>query len=164
MRDASAWPATGEAWRQGRVPGGKACGLGRIARDAGVGRRPNTEDLGLFEGCRVARGRPRIIGSTTVQTTNVRESGALGDCNARGFTHRRYNDIEISSARQSARLRGPARSPIRIPPTRLLYRPALGRAGLKNRTPGARVTRCGRQASDAPPWARAVEKGETAAA
>ena len=63
-----------------------------------VGRRPNTDDLGLDKaGIAVdARG---YIGVDDYLRTNVEGIWALGDCNGRGaFTHASYNDFEIVAA------------------------------------------------------------------
>ncbi|MBA3949348.1 MAG: FAD-containing oxidoreductase [Acidobacteria bacterium] len=60
-----------------------------------VGRRPNTDDLGLD----VAGIATDARGFVTVDDecrTNVPTAWALGDCNGRGgFTHTAYNDFEI---------------------------------------------------------------------
>ncbi|MGO4387560.1 FAD-containing oxidoreductase [Microvirga sp. 2YAF29] len=93
-----------------------------------VGRRPNTDDLGLDKaGIAVdARG---TIGVDDTLATNVPGIWALGDCNGRGaFTHTAYNDYEIvaanlldgASRRVSERISGYA----------LYVDPPLGRVGL----------------------------------
>src|SRR5262249_56264946 len=63
-----------------------------------VGRRPNTDDLGLDKaGVRTdARGYIQVDDELR---TNVPGIWALGDCNGRGaFTHTAYNDFEIVAA------------------------------------------------------------------
>ncbi len=67
-----------------------------------VGRRPNTDDLGLEKAGVVVDGR----GCITVDDrlcTSVSGIWALGDCNGRGaFTHTSYNDFEIVAAKEMA--------------------------------------------------------------
>src|SRR5690606_17500865 len=63
-----------------------------------IGRRPNTDDLGLEKaGVRVdARGY--IVVDDQLRT-NVKGIWAMGDCNGKGaFTHTAYNDFEIVAA------------------------------------------------------------------
>lgn len=124
-----------------------------------VGRRPNTDDLGLDEaGIEVdARGYIKVDERLA---TNVPGIWAMGDCNGRGaFTHTAYNDFEIIAAnlldgadrRVSQRILGYA----------LYIDPPLGRVGMteaqarksgKKLLIGTRpMTRVG----------RAIEKGET---
>jgi pyruvate/2-oxoglutarate dehydrogenase complex dihydrolipoamide dehydrogenase (E3) component len=63
-----------------------------------VGRRPNTDDLGL-ERAAVARDARGYIVVDDGLATNVPGIWALGDCNGRGaFTHTAYNDFEIVAA------------------------------------------------------------------
>jgi pyruvate/2-oxoglutarate dehydrogenase complex dihydrolipoamide dehydrogenase (E3) component len=125
-----------------------------------VGRRPNTDDLGLSAiGVETdARGYIRV--DDTLETT-VPGIWALGDCNGRGaFTHTAYNDFEIVAANL---LDGERRTLAqRVPGYALYTDPPLGRAGMTEaeaRDRGHRVlvgqrpmTRVG----------RAIEKGETA--
>jgi pyruvate/2-oxoglutarate dehydrogenase complex dihydrolipoamide dehydrogenase (E3) component len=124
-----------------------------------VGRRPNTDDLGLDNtGIEVdARGYIKVDDRLA---TNVPGLWAMGDCNGRGaFTHTAYNDFEIIAAnlldgadrRVSQRILGYA----------LYIDPPLGRVGVTEaqaRKSGKKIligtrpmTRVG----------RAVEKGET---
>ena len=82
-----------------------------------VGRRPNTDDLGL-DRAGVATDARGYITVDDELATNVAGIWALGDCNGRGaFTHTAYNDFEIVAANlldgESA---APERSPRR--PTR----------------------------------------------
>ena len=63
-----------------------------------VGRRPNTDDLGL-ERAGVATDARGYITVDDALATNVPGIWALGDCNGRGaFTHTAYNDFEIVAA------------------------------------------------------------------
>jgi pyruvate/2-oxoglutarate dehydrogenase complex dihydrolipoamide dehydrogenase (E3) component len=124
-----------------------------------VGRRPNTDDLGLDRaGVRVdAQGY--IVVDEALQTT-VPGIWALGDCNRRGaFTHTAYNDFEIVAANL---LDGDARRVSdRIAAYALYTDPPLGRAGMTEaeaRQTGRRVL-VGRRPMTR--VARAIEKGET---
>jgi pyruvate/2-oxoglutarate dehydrogenase complex dihydrolipoamide dehydrogenase (E3) component len=63
-----------------------------------VGRRPNTDDLGL-ESAGVKTDERGYIAVDDQLRTNVPGIYALGDCNGRGaFTHTAYNDFEIVAA------------------------------------------------------------------
>ena len=63
-----------------------------------VGRRPNTDDLGLDK-AGVATDARGYIKVDDQLRTNVPGIWALGDCNGRGaFTHTSYNDYEIVAA------------------------------------------------------------------
>ena len=63
-----------------------------------VGRRPNTDDLGLDKAGVVVDSRGFIEVDDRLQT-NVSGVWAMGDCNGRGaFTHTSYNDFEIIAA------------------------------------------------------------------
>ncbi|MCG7393822.1 FAD-containing oxidoreductase [Microvirga sp. ACRRW] len=124
-----------------------------------VGRRPNTDDLGLDTvGIMVdARG---YIGVDDSLATNVHGIWALGDCNGRGaFTHTSYNDYEIVAANL---LDGKSRRVSdRIPAYALYIDPPLGRVGMSE----AEAARMGRDllVSKRPMTrvGRAIEKGET---
>ncbi len=96
-----------------------------------VGRRPNTDDLGL-DAAGVATDRRGYIVVDDKLATNVPGIWALGDCNGRGaFTHTAYNDFEIVAAnlldgadrRLSQRVMGYA----------LYTDPPLGRCGMTER-------------------------------
>jgi pyruvate/2-oxoglutarate dehydrogenase complex dihydrolipoamide dehydrogenase (E3) component len=124
-----------------------------------VGRRPNTDDLGLENAGVVTDERGYITVDDELQT-NVPGIWALGDCNGRGaFTHTSYNDFEIVAAnlldhdqrRVSDRIRAYA----------LYVDPPLGRAGMTEaeaRQSGRRVLMGHRPMTRV---SRAVEKGET---
>ena len=92
-----------------------------------VGRRPNTDDLGL-ERAGVATDARGYIAVDDGLATNVPGIWALGDCNGRGaFTHTAYNDFEIVAANL---LDGESRRVSdRIPAYALYIDPPLGRVG-----------------------------------
>jgi pyruvate/2-oxoglutarate dehydrogenase complex dihydrolipoamide dehydrogenase (E3) component len=124
-----------------------------------VGRRPNTDDLGLQEAGVETDARGYITVDDQLKT-NVDHIWAMGDCNGRGaFTHTSYNDFEIVAANL---LDGDSRRVSdRITAYALYIDPPLGRAGMtvdQVRASGRRalvglrpMTRVG----------RAVEKGES---
>jgi pyruvate/2-oxoglutarate dehydrogenase complex dihydrolipoamide dehydrogenase (E3) component len=124
-----------------------------------VGRRPNTDDLGL-ENAGVGTDKHGYIVVDDQLQTNVPGIWALGDCNGRGaFTHTSYNDFEIVAANL---LDGDSRRVSdRITAYALYIDPPLGRAGATE----DEVRKSGRRALAAVrPMARvgrAVEKGET---
>lgn len=123
-----------------------------------VGRRPNTDDLGL-EKAGVATDERGFVTVDDALQSNVEGIWALGDCNGRGaFTHTAYNDFEILAAnlldgesrRVSDRVLGYA----------LYIDPPLGRAGLTEtqaRAAGRKVL-VGRRPMTR--VSRAVEKGD----
>ncbi|RYZ13173.1 MAG: FAD-containing oxidoreductase [Comamonadaceae bacterium] len=125
-----------------------------------VGRRPNTDDLGL-EHAGVALDAHGYIRVDDTLQTSTPGIWALGDCNGRGaFTHTAYNDYEIVASNLLDA--GKRRVSDRIAAYALYIDPPLGRVGLSEtqaRAAGHAVriglrpmTRVG----------RAVEKGETA--
>jgi pyruvate/2-oxoglutarate dehydrogenase complex dihydrolipoamide dehydrogenase (E3) component len=124
-----------------------------------VGRRPNTDDLGL-ERAGVAVDEDGYIIVDDELRTNVPGIWALGECNGRGgFTHTAYNDYEIVAANLLDHDR--RRVSDRIECYGLFTDPPLGRVGLTEteaRARGARV-RVGKRAMTR--VGRAVEKGET---
>ncbi len=88
--------AVGRA-RPGRLRGGPPVVDGTHLLLA-VGRRPNTDDLGL-DRAGVATDARGYIDVDDQLRTNVDGIWALGDCNGRGaFTHTAYNDFEIVAA------------------------------------------------------------------
>jgi len=107
---------------------------------AAVGRRPNTEDLGL-ERAGVATDARGFIKVDDQLRTNVDGIWALGGVNGRGaFTHTSYNDHEIVVANllenDSRRISD------RIPAYALFTDPPLGRVGMTEteaRASGRRV-------------------------
>jgi pyruvate/2-oxoglutarate dehydrogenase complex dihydrolipoamide dehydrogenase (E3) component len=124
-----------------------------------VGRRPNTDDLGL-EKAGVATDKRGYITVDDHLRTNVQGVWALGDCNGKGaFTHTSYNDFEIVAA--NILDQDPRKVSDRITAYALYIDPPLGRAGLT----AAEVRRSGKTAligkRPMTRVARAVEKGET---
>ena len=124
-----------------------------------VGRRPNTDDLGL-DLAGIATDERGYVTVDDMLQTNVPGVWALVDCNGRGaFTHTAYNDFEIVAANLldhddrtlSQRLVGYA----------LYTDPPLGRVGMTQ----AQAEKTGRPilVSKRPMTrvGRAVEKGET---
>jgi len=124
-----------------------------------VGRRPNTDDLGLEKAGVEMDKRGYIVVDDQLRTS-VPGIWALGDCNGRGaFTHTSYNDYEIVAAnlldgdlrRVSDRLQAYA----------LYIDPPLGRCGWTD----AQVMSSGRRAlvgkRPMTRVGRAVEKGES---
>lgn len=124
-----------------------------------VGRRPNTDDLGLDKAGVRMDARGNIVVDDRL-ATNVEGVWALGDCNGRGgFTHTAWNDYEIVAAnlldgadrRVSERILGYA----------LYIDPPLGRVGMTE----AQARAAGRPLllSTRPMTrvGRAVEKAET---
>jgi pyruvate/2-oxoglutarate dehydrogenase complex dihydrolipoamide dehydrogenase (E3) component len=124
-----------------------------------VGRRPNTDDLGL-DTAEVAVDTRGYIGVDDSLATNVPGIWALGDCNGRGaFTHTSYNDYEIVAANLLDSEH--RRVSDRIPAYALYIDPPLGRVGMSE----TEATRTGRKllVSKRPMTriGRAIEKGET---
>jgi len=124
-----------------------------------IGRRPNTEDLGL-EKAGIAADERGYIEVDDQLRTNVPGIWALGDCNGKGgFTHTSYNDFEIVAGNlldnDSRRVSG------RIPAYNLYIDPPLGRAGMTEteaRKSGKKVLMGTRPMTKV---SRAVEKGES---
>ncbi|MBV8133735.1 MAG: FAD-containing oxidoreductase [Alphaproteobacteria bacterium] len=93
-----------------------------------VGRRPNTDDLGLDRAGIRQDDHGYIVVDDQLRT-NVSGVWALGDCNGRGaFTHTAYNDFEIAAANLLDN--DPRRLSDRIAAYALYTDPPLGRAGL----------------------------------
>jgi pyruvate/2-oxoglutarate dehydrogenase complex dihydrolipoamide dehydrogenase (E3) component len=124
-----------------------------------VGRRPNTDDLGLEKAGVTVDARGYIVVDDQLRTS-VPGIWALGDCNGRGaFTHTSFNDAEIVAANLLDN--EPRRVSDRITAYGLYIDPPLGRAGLTE----AEVRKTGRRAlvgkRPMTRVGRAVEKGET---
>jgi pyruvate/2-oxoglutarate dehydrogenase complex dihydrolipoamide dehydrogenase (E3) component len=124
-----------------------------------VGRRPNTDDLGL-DRAGIKHDQHGFITVDDQLRTNVPGIWALGDCNGKGaFTHTAYNDFEIVAANLLDN--DPRRVSDRIPTYALYTDPPLGRVGLtedevrKSGKPALIGTRPMTRVS------RAIEKGET---
>jgi pyruvate/2-oxoglutarate dehydrogenase complex dihydrolipoamide dehydrogenase (E3) component len=124
-----------------------------------VGRRPNTDDLGLDKAGIALDAKGNILVDDRL-ATNVEGIWALGDCNGRGgFTHTAWNDYEIVAANLLDR--ADRRLSQRITGYALYIDPPLGRVGMTEAQARASgrplllsirpMTRVG----------RAVEKGET---
>jgi len=124
-----------------------------------VGRRPNTDDLGLDKAGVIMDERGYIAVDDQLRTS-VPGIWALGDCNGKGgFTHTSYNDYEIVAANLLDN--DPRRVSDRILTYALYIDPPLGRAGMTE----AQVRASGRRAlmgmRPMTKVGRAVEKGET---
>jgi pyruvate/2-oxoglutarate dehydrogenase complex dihydrolipoamide dehydrogenase (E3) component len=124
-----------------------------------VGRRPNTDDLGLERAGVEQDARGYILVDDQLRT-NVPGIWAMGDCNGKGaFTHTAYNDFEIVAANLLDH--DPRRISDRITAYNLYIDPPLGRAGMTE----AQVRQSGRRAlvgqRPMTKVGRAVEKGET---
>ena len=129
-----------------------------------VGRRPNTDDLGLDK-AGIAHDERGFITVDDQLRTNVPGIWALGDCNRRGaFTHTAYNDFEIVASNLLDPIL-PDQTPRRVSDRILCYGlftdPPLGRVGLTE----AEVRKSGKPAligtRPMTKVGRAVEKGET---
>lgn len=124
-----------------------------------VGRRPNTDDLGLEAAGVETDARGYIIVDDQLKTS-VDHIWAMGDCNGKGaFTHTSYNDFEIVAANLLDD--DPRRVSDRITTYALYIDPPLGRAGMTV----DEVRKSGRKAlvgkRPMTRVGRAVEKGET---
>jgi pyruvate/2-oxoglutarate dehydrogenase complex dihydrolipoamide dehydrogenase (E3) component len=93
-----------------------------------IGRRPNTDALGLDKAGVLSDERGYIVVDDQCRT-NVEGIWAMGDCNGKGaFTHTSYNDYEIVAANLLDN--GSRRISDRIPAYALFIDPPLGRIGL----------------------------------
>jgi pyruvate/2-oxoglutarate dehydrogenase complex dihydrolipoamide dehydrogenase (E3) component len=124
-----------------------------------MGRRPNTDDLGLDRAGVEVDERGYIKVDDQLRT-NVPGIWAMGDCNGRGaFTHTAYNDFEIVAANLLDN--DPRRVTDRIVTYGLFIDPPLGRVGMTE----AEVKKSGRKAlvgmRPMTKVNRAVEKGES---
>jgi pyruvate/2-oxoglutarate dehydrogenase complex dihydrolipoamide dehydrogenase (E3) component len=124
-----------------------------------VGRRANTDDLGLDRAGIAVDERGYIVVDDELRTS-VPGIWALGDCNGKGaFTHTSYNDAEIVIANLLENDR--RRVSDRITAYALYVDPPLGRAGMTE----AEIRKSGRKAlvgkRPMTRVGRAVEKGET---
>ena len=124
-----------------------------------VGRRPNTDDLGLDKAGVATDAKGYITVNDDLSTT-VPGIWALGDCNGKGaFTHTAYNDFEIVAANL---LDGEHRVVSkRVPAYALYVDPPLGRVGMTDteaRASGRKLLVGKRPMSRV---GRAIEKDET---
>ena len=126
---------------------GAACGSDRPAVRGShvllaVGRRPNTDGLGLEQAGIHTDERGYIVVDDECRTS-AEGVWAVGDCNGRGaFTHTAWNDHEIVVANLFDN--DPRRISDRIPCYALFIDPALGRIGMNEaeaRASGRRVLR-----------------------
>jgi pyruvate/2-oxoglutarate dehydrogenase complex dihydrolipoamide dehydrogenase (E3) component len=105
-----------------------------------IGRKPNTDDLGLEAAGVETDGRGYITVDDELRT-NVSGIWAMGDANGRGaFTHTSYNDYEILAANMFDN--DPRRVSDRITTYGLFIDPPLGRVGMTE----AQVRESGRKA------------------
>ena len=120
----------------GRVVVGAVCGAESSAVVAShvllaVGRRPNTDGLGLEAAGIKLDERGYIVVDEQLRTS-ADGVWAVGDCNGRGaFTHTAWNDHEIVAANLFDQ--DPRRVSDRIPCYALFIDPALGRVGMTER-------------------------------
>jgi pyruvate/2-oxoglutarate dehydrogenase complex dihydrolipoamide dehydrogenase (E3) component len=124
-----------------------------------IGRRPNTDDLGLDK-AGIATDQHGYIQVDDQLRTNVPGIWAMGDCNGRGaFTHTSWNDFEIVAANILDNEQ--RRVSDRITAYALYSDPPLGRVGMteaevrKNGKPALISTMAMEDVS------RAFEEGET---
>ncbi|MBB6096525.1 pyruvate/2-oxoglutarate dehydrogenase complex dihydrolipoamide dehydrogenase (E3) component [Povalibacter uvarum] len=124
-----------------------------------VGRRPNTDDLGLDQAGVTVDKRGYIVVDDELRTS-VPGIWAVGDCNGRGaFTHTAYNDYEIVAANIFDGAH--RRVSDRVPAYALYIDPPLGRCGVTEteaRRSGRKVLIGSRPMTKV---GRAIEKGET---
>src|SRR5262245_45697409 len=120
--------------KQGNGIAVKVESAGKISQVVGthvlvaIGRRPNTDDLGL-EKAGIATDARGYIQVDDQLRTNVPGIWAMGDCNGRGaFTHTSYNDFEIVAADSLAN--DQRRVTDRIAAYALYTDPPLGRVGM----------------------------------
>jgi len=124
-----------------------------------VGRKPNTDDLGLEHAGVAVDGRGHITVDDQLRT-NVPGIWAMGDCNGRGaFTHTSYNDFEIVAANLLDN--DPRRVSDRIQAHALYIDPLLAQIGMTE----VEVRRTGKPAligvRPMTRIGRSIEKGET---
>ncbi len=124
-----------------------------------VGRRPNTDDLGLDKAGVATNEQGYIIVDDHCRT-NIPGIWAIGDCNGRGgFTHTSYNDYEIVAANLLDN--DDRKLSDRIPAYNLYIDPPLGRIGMSE----DEVRKSGRPAligmRPMTKVGRAFEKGDT---
>jgi pyruvate/2-oxoglutarate dehydrogenase complex dihydrolipoamide dehydrogenase (E3) component len=130
-----------------RRAGGRAIAIDGSHLLAAVGRRPNTDDLGLDKAGIATDARGYITVDDELRTS-VPGVWALGDANGRGaFTHTSYNDFQIVAANLLDGAR--ARVTDRLSTYALFIDPPLGRVGLSEaEVPGARQAGARRRDAD----------------
>ena len=151
--------------KQGNLIAVKVESAGKISKIVGtqvlvaIGRRPNTDDLGLDK-AGIATDAHSFIQVDDQLRTNVPGIWAMGDCNGRGaFTHTSWNDFEIVAANLFDN--DHRRASDRITAYALYTDPPLGRVGMTE----AEVRKAGKPALISTmameDVSRAYEKGET---
>jgi pyruvate/2-oxoglutarate dehydrogenase complex dihydrolipoamide dehydrogenase (E3) component len=151
--------------KEGNAIAVKVESAGKISQVVGthvlvaIGRRPNTDDLGLDKAGIAVDARGYIQVDDQLRT-NVPGIWAMGDCNGRGaFTHTSWNDFEIVAANLLDN--DERRVSDRIGAYALYTDPPLGRAGMTE----AEVRKTGKPALVSTmameDVSRANEKGET---
>jgi pyruvate/2-oxoglutarate dehydrogenase complex dihydrolipoamide dehydrogenase (E3) component len=151
--------------KQGNSIGVKIESAGKTSQVVGthvliaIGRRPNTDDLGLDK-AGIATDKHGYIQVDDQLRTNVSGIWAMGDCNGRGaFTHTSWNDFEIVAANLLDN--DQRRVSDRITAYALYTDPPLGRAGMTE----TEVRKIGKPALISTlameDVSRAYEKGET---
>ncbi|MFZ2137887.1 MAG: FAD-containing oxidoreductase [Xanthobacteraceae bacterium] len=151
--------------KEGNAIAVKVESAGAVSQVAGthvlvaIGRRPNTDDLGLDKAgiATDARGYIQVDDQLRTSAAGI---WAMGDCNGRGaFTHTSWNDFEIVAANLLDN--GQRRVSDRITAYALYTDPPLGRAGMTE----AEVRKAGKPALISTmameDVSRAYEKGET---
>jgi pyruvate/2-oxoglutarate dehydrogenase complex dihydrolipoamide dehydrogenase (E3) component len=143
----------------GKTSAGKASQVVGTHVLVAIGRRPNTDDLGLDK-AGIATDKHGYIQVDDQLRTNVSGIWAMGDCNGRGaFTHTSWNDFEIVAANLLDN--DQKRVSDRITAYALYTDPPLGRAGMTE----AEVRKTGKPALISTlameDVSRAYEKGET---
>ncbi len=124
-----------------------------------VGRRPNTDDLGL-EAAGIKSDAKGYITVDDQCRTNVPGVWAIGDVNGRGaFTHTSWNDFEIVAANIFDN--DPRRISDRIPCYALFTDPPLGRAGMTETEVRAKGIKALAAKWEMTSVGRAIERGET---
>src|SRR5262249_26417254 len=120
--------------KQGNGIAVKVESAGKISQVVGthvlvaIGRRPNTDDLGL-EKAGIATDARGYIQVDDQLRTNVPGIWAMGDCNGRGaFTHTSYNDFEMVQGKIWKNDQGGG--PTGITAYALYTDPPLGRVGM----------------------------------
>ena len=151
--------------KQGNLIAVKVESAGKISKVVGtqvlvaIGRRPNTDDLGLDK-AGIATDAHGFIQVDDQLRTSVPGIWAMGDCNGRGaFTHTSWNDFEIVAANLFDN--DHRRASDRITAYALYTDPPLGRVGMTE----AEVRKAGKPALISTmameDVSRAYEKGET---
>jgi pyruvate/2-oxoglutarate dehydrogenase complex dihydrolipoamide dehydrogenase (E3) component len=151
--------------KEGNAIAVKVESAGAVSQVAGthvlvaIGRRPNTDDLGL-ERAGIATDARGYIQVDDQLRTSAAGIWAMGDCNGRGaFTHTSWNDFEIVAANLLDN--DQRRVSDRITAYALYTDPPLGRAGMTE----AEVRKAGKPALISTmameDVSRAYEKGET---